>query len=130
MPRPLLNKAQKLECARVADIFQEVDEEIRRDKAKGLWRKYGVYVIIVCVGIVFGTASRVIWREYKATQQSEESSRYIVAKKLLDKGYDAYLYLHTKFDGNCNINKIETNETEDTEGTSYSGESDAADDDF
>ena len=77
MPRPLLNEAQNLECARVADIFQEVDEEVRRDKAKGLWRKYG---------IVFGTAGRVIWREYKATQQSEESSRYIVAKKLLDKG--------------------------------------------
>ena len=70
----------------MADIFQEVDEEIRRDKAKVLWRKYGVYVIIVCVGIVLGTAGRVIWQEYKATQQSEESGRYIVAKKLLDKG--------------------------------------------
>ena len=70
----------------MADIFQEVDEEIRRDKAKVLWRKYGVYVIIVCVGIVLGTAGRVAWQEYKTKQQSEESGRYIVAKKLLDQG--------------------------------------------
>ncbi|SVD91518.1 uncharacterized protein METZ01_LOCUS444372, partial [marine metagenome] len=28
----------------VADIFKEVDEDVRRDKAKMLWRKYGVYV--------------------------------------------------------------------------------------
>jgi hypothetical protein len=70
----------------VADIFQEVDEEVRRDKAKVLWRKYGVYVIIICVGIVLGTASRVLWREYKVAQQTEESGRYIVSKKLLDEG--------------------------------------------
>ena len=75
-----------MECACVADIFQEVDEEVRRDKAKVLWRKYGVYVIIICVGIVLGTAGRVLWREYKAAQQTEESGRYIVSKKLLDEG--------------------------------------------
>ena len=70
----------------MADIFQEVDEEIRRDKAKVLWRKYGVYVIIVCVGIVLGTAGKVAWREYKAAQQTEDSSRYVDAKRLLDEG--------------------------------------------
>ena len=70
----------------MADIFQEVDEEIRRDKAKVLWRKYGVYAIIVCLGIVLGTAGRVIWREYKVAQQTEESTRYIIAQKLLDNG--------------------------------------------
>ena len=70
----------------MADIFQEVDEDIRRDKAVVLWRKYGIYAIIICVAIVVGTASRVGWREYKAAQQSEESARYVVAAQLLKNG--------------------------------------------
>jgi hypothetical protein len=70
----------------VADIFQEVDEDIRRDKAVVLWRKYGIYVIIMCVAIVVGTAGRVGWREYKTAQRAEESARYVVAEQLLQKG--------------------------------------------
>ena len=63
----------------MADIFQEVDEDVRRDKAMVLWRKYGSYVIIACVAVVLGTAGRVGWREYKTAQQAEESSRYVAA---------------------------------------------------
>ena len=70
----------------MADIFQEVDEDIRRDKAVVLWRKYGIYVIIMCVAIVVGTAGRVGWREYKTAQRAEESARYVVAEQLLQKG--------------------------------------------
>ncbi len=70
----------------MADIFQEVDEEVRRDKAAVLWRKYGTYVIIACVAIVVGTGGRVFWRGYKADQQAEESSRYVVAERLLEQG--------------------------------------------
>jgi len=76
-------------CARVADIFQEVDEDVRRDKAMVLWRKYGIFVIIICVAIVIGTAGRVGWREYKTTQRTEESARYVVAQQLLTKGETA-----------------------------------------
>ncbi len=70
----------------MADIFQEVDEDIRRDKAVALWRKYGSYAVIACVAIVIGTAGRVGWREYKAAQQAEESGRYVMAAQLLEKG--------------------------------------------
>ena len=70
----------------MADIFQEVDEDVRRDKAMALWRKYGSYVIIACVAIVIGTAGRVGWRAYKADQQAEESGRYVIAAQLLEKG--------------------------------------------
>jgi hypothetical protein len=73
----------------VADIFQEVDEDVRRDKAMGLWRKYGIYVIILCVAIVVGTAGRVGWREYKTALQAEESARFVMAEQLLQKGETA-----------------------------------------
>jgi hypothetical protein len=73
----------------VADIFQEVDEDVRRDKAMVLWRKYGSYLIIACVAIVVGTAGRVGWREYKSAQQAEESGRYVLAARMLEKGDSA-----------------------------------------
>jgi hypothetical protein len=73
----------------VADIFQEVDEDVRRDKAMGLWRKYGIYVIILCVAIVVVTAGRVGWREYKTARQAEESARFVMAEQLLQKGETA-----------------------------------------
>jgi hypothetical protein len=49
----------------VADIFQEVDEDIRKDKATELWKKYGGIVIGACLAVVIGTGANVGWgREY------------------------------------------------------------------
>jgi hypothetical protein len=30
----------------VSDIFQEVDEEVRREQLKKLWDRYGNYVVV------------------------------------------------------------------------------------
>jgi hypothetical protein len=46
----------------VTDIFQEVDEEVRREQLKKLWDQYGNYLIAVCVLIVVGVAA---WRGYQ-----------------------------------------------------------------
>ena len=45
----------------MADIFQEVDEEVRREQLKKLWERYGGYAIAACVLIVIGVAA---WRGY------------------------------------------------------------------
>jgi len=52
----------------VADIFHEVDEEVRREQLKKLWDRYSVYLIAAAVLIVAGIAA---WRGYE----------YWVAKK-------------------------------------------------
>jgi len=52
----------------VADIFHEVDEEVRRDRLKKLWDRYSIYLIALAVLIVAGMAA---WRGYE----------YWVAKK-------------------------------------------------
>jgi hypothetical protein len=46
----------------VADIFQEVDEEVRRDQLKKLWDRYGNLVIALCVLIVVAVGA---WRGYE-----------------------------------------------------------------
>ena len=46
----------------MADIFHEVDEEVRRERLKKLWNRYSIYVIGVAVLIVAGIGA---WRGYE-----------------------------------------------------------------
>lgn len=70
----------------MADIFQEVDEEVRKDKALALWKKYGAYAIIVCVALVVGVGAKQAWQHYQASQRLEEAGRFAEAQKLLADG--------------------------------------------
>jgi hypothetical protein len=56
----------------VSDIFQEVDEEVRRDQLKRLWERYGNYIIAACVLVVAGVGA---WRGYEwwETKKAAES---------------------------------------------------------
>ena len=49
----------------VADIFQEVDEEVRREQLKKLWDRYGNWLIAGCVLLVAGVGG---WRGYEYYQ--------------------------------------------------------------
>jgi hypothetical protein len=48
--------------APLADIFQEVDEEIRRERLKELWERYGNLIVVGALVIVLGVAG---WRGYQ-----------------------------------------------------------------
>lgn len=54
----------------MADIFREIDEEVRRDKAAALWKKYGTFITILAVLAVLGVAGWQFWlhREQQASQ--------------------------------------------------------------
>lgn len=52
----------------MADIFHEVDEEVRREQLQKLWDRYSIYLIALAVLIVAGIGA---WRGYE----------YYVAKK-------------------------------------------------
>jgi len=46
----------------VADIFHEVDEEVRREQLKKLWQSYSTYFIVACVLIIAAVGA---WRGYQ-----------------------------------------------------------------
>lgn len=54
----------------MADIFREIDEEVRRDKAAAVWKKYGTVITILVVLAVLGVAGWQFWlhREQQASQ--------------------------------------------------------------
>lgn len=46
----------------MSDIFQEVDEEVRREQLKKLWQQYGNYAVAACLLIIVGVGA---WRGYE-----------------------------------------------------------------
>jgi len=66
----------------VSDIFDEVDEAVRRDQFTKLWERYGNLVIALAVLIVIGVAA---WRgyDYWRTKQAEQFGAQFTAAALL-----------------------------------------------
>jgi hypothetical protein len=70
----------------MSDIFREVDEEVRRDQAFQLWRKYQNYVIAAALIVVAATA---VWKgisAYNMHQAEAAGSRFEAALQLLRDG--------------------------------------------
>jgi hypothetical protein len=70
----------------VSDIFQEVDEEVRREQLKKLWERYGVVIIAACVLLVVAVAG---WRAYdwwETKKAAEAGSSFQAAIALLADG--------------------------------------------
>lgn len=70
----------------VADIFQEVDEEVRRDLATQYWKKYGRYAIAGLLAVVLGTGAYVGWKKYGERQGIKDSEAFIAAFTLIQEG--------------------------------------------
>lgn len=57
----------------MSELFDEVDEDVRRDQLKKLWEKYSIYIIALAVLIIAGVGG---WRGYQ----------YVEAKKAAEAG--------------------------------------------
>jgi hypothetical protein len=70
----------------VSDIFQEVNEEVRRERLAKLWTQYGNYLVALCVLIVVGMAA---WRGYEwwqAKQAAQSGAAFEQAAALAEAG--------------------------------------------
>ena len=71
-PAPVLDAAQE-------SLFREVDEDLRDDRYRALWKTYGSLVIAACVALVLGVAAYEGWRVYENGVRAEASNRFIAA---------------------------------------------------
>ena len=70
----------------MSDIFQEVDEEVRRERLKKLWDRYGNLVVVAAFLVVAGVAA---WRGYswwEAKQAAESGAAFEAATTLAETG--------------------------------------------
>jgi len=70
----------------VTDIFNEVDEDLRRDRAEQLWKRYGNHVIAAAAAIVIATAGWVWWSDYQRKQAADEGERFFAAASKANAG--------------------------------------------
>jgi hypothetical protein len=49
----------------VSELFDEVDEDVRRDQLKKLWERYSIYIIAVALLVIAGVGG---WRGYQYLQ--------------------------------------------------------------
>ncbi len=70
----------------MTDIFQEVDEEVRRERLKKLWQQYGNYLVALCIAIVAAVGA---WRGYEywqAKKAGEAGAAFESAELLAEAG--------------------------------------------
>ena len=70
----------------MSDIFREVEEDLRHEKYKRLWDKYGPYVLAVAFLIVAGTAGYRGWEAWEASRSETTGDQYINALQSADDG--------------------------------------------
>lgn len=60
----------------MADIFNEIDEELRKDKAQEWWSKYGKFVIAACVTVVVVAAGYTWFEQQRTAELRSLADRY------------------------------------------------------
>ncbi len=57
----------------MTDIFAELEDDIRRDRLKQLWNKYGVWFVAFAVLCVAAAAGWTAWRAYDKRQADAQA---------------------------------------------------------
>ncbi|MGC6471292.1 MAG: tetratricopeptide repeat protein [Parvibaculales bacterium] len=60
----------------MADIFDEINAELRQDRLNAVWEKYGIYVISIALAIVLFVAGSAGWQSYSKGQNESASAAY------------------------------------------------------
>jgi len=92
----------------MSDIFQEVEEDVRRERYEQLWKQYGNYLIGAAAALVLAVGGYQAWTAYDTNQRQLVSDQYQAAQtiaptdtakaeaqftELSKSGYDGYATL-------------------------------------
>jgi len=73
----------------LSDIFREIEDEIRQDQAKNLWKKYGVHFISFAALVVVSVGGYKAWEYYSLQQLEKAGVEYLENMALIDNGKEA-----------------------------------------
>jgi len=68
--------------ASVSNLFKEIDDDLRQDKATLLWKKYGNTFIGAILAVIIAVAAFEGWKTYDLNQRSELGEKYAAALDL------------------------------------------------
>lgn len=70
----------------MADIFHEVDEEVRRERLKRIWDRYGGLILAAVVLVVAGIGGWRGWEYYQNQRAAESGAQFEAAMALAEGG--------------------------------------------
>ena len=71
---------------RVGDIFNEVDEDVRRDQVIRLWQRYGRYFLALLAFVVLGTGANATWNHFQTKRMMADGEEFSAAISLVQSG--------------------------------------------
>lgn len=67
-------------------LFREVDEEVRREEIENIWKKYGSWIMALCLGIILAVGGLKAWQYWQKQQAEAGGVAYFNAVKLAKDG--------------------------------------------
>jgi hypothetical protein len=58
----------------MSDIFDEVDEDIRRDRMAAFWKRWGGWILAAATLVVVATAALTFWKRHESVQRAEATA--------------------------------------------------------
>lgn len=68
----------------MSDIFNEVEEEVRRERLQKLWKRYGDYVIAAAAVLVIGVAGYKLWQHYTYVETQKAAAGFLSAMDMAE----------------------------------------------
>lgn len=67
-------------------LFREVDEEVRRDEIENIWKKYGSWIVALCLGVILAVGGLKGWQYWQKQQAEAGGVAYFNAVQLANDG--------------------------------------------
>ena len=80
--KPWLQQAG--ERIRVVDIFDEVEGDLRAERAERLLKKYAWLLIVLVAAIIGAAIGWQLWHRHQASQDAKAAARYVAVQNALD----------------------------------------------
>ncbi len=66
----------------MSDIFREVEEDVRREKAEKFWKAYGNYLLALIVLAILGVGAWQLWERHEQQQRDGAAAQFIAAQRI------------------------------------------------
>tara|TARA_Y100001936_G_C16039747_1_gene650786 strand:+ start:157 stop:801 length:645 start_codon:yes stop_codon:yes gene_type:complete len=81
----------------VSDVFQEVDEDIRQERYKTIWKRYRYYFISIIMVLIIAVATNAFLRHENFKKVNERSDKFFNAVSISNSNSDEALKLLNEF---------------------------------
>jgi hypothetical protein len=66
----------------VSDIFREVEEDVRREKAEKLWKAYGAYIMVAGAILLLGVGAWQLWTRHQQQEREKSAAIFMAAQRI------------------------------------------------